>query len=213
MSEQISMKAVERRVFRTAFQDGLWDIFIGCVVLMFAVAPFLSRAGLGDFWSSAVFVPFWGLLSLVLYIVRRRVVTPRIGVVKFGWPRRRRLLWFTVGMLVLSSVSLVLALLAARNLDAPWWVHTLRFGLVMLGGFVLTGFFLDFTRLYLYGVLLALAPLLGEWLYRQLGVPHHGYPITFGAATGIILAIGLIKLVRLLRRYPAPTEGLFPEGV
>ncbi|MFC1935998.1 hypothetical protein ACFLX9_04540, partial [Chloroflexota bacterium] len=60
MSQRISLKEAERRAFTKAFQDGLWDILIGCIVLLWAIAPFLSTR-MGDFWSSAVFLPFWGL--------------------------------------------------------------------------------------------------------------------------------------------------------
>ena len=57
MSRQLSLKEAERKAFRTKYDDGLWDILLGCFFSMFAIAPFLS-ASLGDFWSSAVFVPF-----------------------------------------------------------------------------------------------------------------------------------------------------------
>jgi len=76
MSESLDTKEAERKAFVSYFQDGLWDIGIGGVLLMFVIAPFLS-ASLGDFWSSAVFVPFWGVLFIVLWILRRRVVRPR----------------------------------------------------------------------------------------------------------------------------------------
>ncbi|MGB3715920.1 MAG: hypothetical protein WA996_15950 [Candidatus Promineifilaceae bacterium] len=48
MSQKISLKEVEGNVFKSAFQEGLLDIFIGSVILMFAIAPFLSPY-LGDF--------------------------------------------------------------------------------------------------------------------------------------------------------------------
>ena len=52
MSGKLSLKETERRVFQSAFQDGLIDIAIGCVFVTFVVAPYLSPY-LGDFWSSA----------------------------------------------------------------------------------------------------------------------------------------------------------------
>lgn len=58
MSQQISLKEAERKAFRSKYNDGLWDILLGCFFLMFAVAPYLSPT-LGDFWSSVAFVPFW----------------------------------------------------------------------------------------------------------------------------------------------------------
>ena len=50
----ISIKEADRQVFRSSYDDGLVDIFLSSVVLMWAVAPSLSLY-LGDFWSSAIF--------------------------------------------------------------------------------------------------------------------------------------------------------------
>lgn len=206
MSQNINLKEIERKAFRSYFDDGLWDIFIGCIVLMFAVGPFLSRR-LGDFWSSAVFIPFWALVYLAIRLVRKYVVTPRIGVVKFGPWRTAKLLKFNVVIFVVLLVGLVLGILSARSYAEPGWIYTARFGLIILVGFSVAAYFLDFTRLYLYGALIALSPLVGEWLYVQVKAPHHGYPITFGTTAGIIILTGLVQFIRCLRDYRLPMEG------
>jgi hypothetical protein len=76
MSLQMSLKQVEQKVFKSAFEDGLWDVLIGCIGLEFAIGPFFSRS-LGDFWSAAVFVPFWALVFVAIWLVRKYVVRPR----------------------------------------------------------------------------------------------------------------------------------------
>ncbi len=206
MSHNVNLKKIERKVFTIAFQDGLWDIFIGCVVLMFAVAPFLSTIGLGDFWSSVVFVPFWALVYLIIWLIKKFVVTPRIGVVKFGPSRKVKLSRFLVMAIVVGIAGLILGILSAHISDAPGWMYVTTFGLLVLIGFSVAAYFMDFARLYLYGVLIALSPLVGEWLYIQAGVLHHGFPITFGTTAGIIILVGLIKLTLLLRDHPIPRE-------
>lgn len=206
MSHNISLEKIERKVFTTAFQDGLWDIFIGCIVLMFAVAPFLSTIGLGDFWSSAVFIPFWALVYLIIWLIKKFVVTPRIGVVKFGPSRKVKMSRFLVMATVVGIVGSILGILSAHINDAPGWVYVTTFGLLVLIGFSVAAYFMDFARLYLYGVLIALSPLVGEWLYIQVGALHHGFPITFGTTAGIIILVGLIKLTLLLRDHPIPKE-------
>jgi hypothetical protein len=65
MSPQISLKEAERKVFKTTQNDGLWDIFLGCFLLIFVIAPYLSGT-LGDLWSSVVFLPFWALVYLAI---------------------------------------------------------------------------------------------------------------------------------------------------
>lgn len=202
MSQRISLKEAERKVFASALGDGLWDILIGCLILMFAVAPFLSPS-LGDFWSAAVFVPFWALVYLATWLIRKHVVRPRIGVVKFGSWRRARLTRFSVMMLVLFLGSFVLGIVSALRFDAmPSWTFTASFPLIVLAGFSLTAWFLSAPWLYVYGALFALSPLVGEWLYRHLNVPHHGYPVTFGISAGVPILVGLAKLIRLVRAHP-----------
>jgi uncharacterized membrane protein len=212
MSQGMSLNEAERKVFRSGFQDGLVEIMLGCVVLMFAVGPYLSPY-LGDFWSSAIFLPFWAAAFGLLWLVKRQVVTPRIGVVEFGAWRKTRLLRFNVLMFVACTVVLILGILSALSFGAvPGWTHVAQFSLMILIAFCVTAYFLDFSGLYLYGVLIALAPLVGEGLYVYFGVPHHGYPVTFGLTTAILVLAGLGKLIRLLRTYPLPDDGAPQEA-
>jgi len=211
MSQHISLKEAEQKVFVSAFADGLWDIMIGCFFLIFAIGPFLSRS-LGDFWSSAVFVPFWALAYLVAWVIRKHVVRPRIGVVRFGPWRKVRLIRFLVAMLVVFTMTFALGIFSALRFGTvPGWVHVAGFSLIVLSTFSLTAAFLRFTWLYIYGALIALSPLVGEWLYRHLGVPHHGYPVAYGVSAGLPLLVGLLKLIHLLRAYPISNHGSRPE--
>jgi hypothetical protein len=207
MGSPISLKEAERKVFKTSFDDGLWDILVGCIFLQFAIAPLLS-ASLGDFWSSAVFLPFWGLVFFIILQVRKIVVRPRIGVVRYGAVRRTRLLRFTVVMLCLNFFSLFLGSLAGAFFGAvSGWVINTVFGLLLLNFFSITAYFLDMPRFYLYGIITALSPLVGEFLYTVYKVPHHGYPVTFGISSMVMIMTGLVIFVRLLRDNPLPVEG------
>jgi len=212
MSEKISLKEAERKVFRTTFQDGLWDVLIGCFLLQFVIAPYLSPS-LGDFWSSAVFLPFWALVFGVIWLLRKYVVTPRVGVVKFGPARKTRMIKFNVVMLITSTVALILGLVASLSWASMiGMVYPAVFGLITLVGFSIAAYFLDFSRLYAYGILIALAPFAGEWLYVNMKVPHHGFPVTFGFVSATSIFIGLGMFFRFLRAYPIPTNGIFSNG-
>jgi len=206
MSELISLKDAERKAFRIAYDDGLWDVLLGCFFLMFVIAPYLSNS-LGDFWSSAVFLPFWALVYLAVTLIRRYVVAPRIGVVKLGRARMAKLTTFTSVMLILNGIALMLGILAAVSIGSvPGQLIGIIFGLILLLGFSLAAYWLDFGRLYVYGLLVGLSPAVGEWLWARGYAAHHGFPITFGTAAGIMLLVGLAFFVRLLRSNPIPTE-------
>jgi hypothetical protein len=203
MTGNINLKEADRKIFRSSFDDGLVDIFIACVVIMFAVAPLLN---LGDFWSSAVFLPFWGLAYLVLRWVRKNVVKPRTGFVKFGPIRRKKLNIFSGVMLTLNIIFLILGMATPLMPVRLWWLSTIWFSVIMLISFSLAGYFLDIPRFYFHGVMLALAIPVGEWLYRTYNFPHHGYPVVFGVVTGAIFITGVVKLITLLSENPLPTE-------
>jgi hypothetical protein len=211
MSESVSLKEVEKKVFTATHNDGLWDILLGCFVLMFAIAPLLS-ASLGDFWSSAVFLPFWGLVFLVIRWMRKHVVAPRIGVVKFGRARMARLRKFSIVMLAVNVIALILGFIAASNVGkiSGHAVVPLS-GLIFLVGFSAAAHFLDFGRLYLYGLLIGLSPIVGEWLWAHHKASHHGFPLTFGVTAAVMILVGLVLLVRLLRANPVPVEGVASE--
>jgi hypothetical protein len=202
MEQKIDLKQLERKAWTSFYDDGLGDIFVGCVILIFALAPMLSRVGLGDFWSSAVFLPFLALVLMVIVLLRKRVVIPRIGLVSFGRARKKRLLKFNVLMFVVLSAGFVLGLVSLRGGVAQAWVHNLRFIAIVLMCFGLAAYFLGFVRLYIYGILIALAIPVGEWLWTNMGVPHHGFPITFGVSAGVIIVTGIILFLRMLGKSP-----------
>lgn len=208
MEKKISLKETEREVYRRACSDGLWDVLVGCYFLTFAIAPFLSPS-LGDFWSSALLLPICGVILFAIWLIRRHVITPRIGRVQFGPQRKGRLTRFSIVMLAFNVVVFVLSLLSAGSVGiTSRETMTMGFGFILLAGFSLAGYFLDFSRLYLYGLLLGISPPLGEWLFAQGRASHHGFPITFGTVSAVMIIVGLTLFVRLLRQNPLPTDAV-----
>ena len=204
MSQKISLKEAERKAFRFTFQDGLWDIFISFFPLQFAIGPLLSPI-MGDFWSSAIFLPVWGLAYLAIWLVRKYVVKPRIGMVKYGSARRLRLARFTLIMLLGNLAIFALGIVVYVNFATLSGVLiAVILGLFWLIGFSMAAYFLDYPRLYFYGLLLSVSPLVGEWLYSTYGVAHHGFPVTFGFSAGVMILSGLVTFVRFLRDNPLP---------
>ncbi|MEJ2265539.1 MAG: hypothetical protein P8X95_19020 [Anaerolineales bacterium] len=131
---------------------------------------------------------------------------------KFGPARKTKLAKFTIVMLVVNIVALILGSVAAMSFGSvPGQMISTIFGLILLIGFSMAAYFLDFNRLYIYGLLVGLSPLVGEWLYTHGKATHHGFPITFGTSAGIMILVGLALFLRLLRNNPAPLEGIPSE--
>jgi MFS family permease len=205
MSTNKTLRAVDRKLFKTYFEDGLVDIFLAAWVLMFAIGPLLSGT-LGDFWSSVVFLPFWGVVYLILRYIRKRVISPRIGSVKWGAMRTKKLRVGIIVMMVINLVFLGLGIVSFLIPIGSGWAMSIRFGVMMLIIFSAAGFMLDFNFLYVYGVLAALAMPVGEWLYQKAGFSHHGYPVVFGCLAGIMFVRGLVTFITFLKTNPDQVE-------
>lgn len=202
------LAAAERNAFRSVVDTGLWDIMLASVVAMFAIAPLLS-ARLGDFWSSAIFLPFWAVVYLILHFVRGRFVVPRVGVVRFGPPRVRRLRRFGVILLAVNVVSLAVGAIAATSATGPRsWAFPIAFAASVLALFSLFAYAYELPRFFAYGVSIVVGIAVGEWLWRGGYVSHHGFPAVFGTIAIVIAATGIAKLARLLSHRPPAMTGV-----
>jgi hypothetical protein len=202
------LRELERRTFRKATDDGLWDILISSFVAAFAIGPLLSET-LGDLWSSAIFLPIWLALSLAARVVRSRILAPRLGTVRMGADRRRRMHRLGVALLCVNIVACAIGIAVAigaqqGRIDLEGLGFPLMFSLVILAVFSFVAYAVSIPRYALYGLILAIAPLLGEWLWRHDLASHHGYPIVFGVAAAVIFTVGVARLAVLVRRHPLP---------
>ena len=198
------LERLERSTFLSVADTGLWDMFLAGVMSMLAFGPLLS-VHLGDFWSSAVFIPVWAVALFAMYQVKKRVIQPRLGIVEFGPTRVRRLRGLGWIMLVLNLIALVGGALAATgDVGGLGWGVPISLSLTLLLGCSLFALFLQIPRVFAYGILLAAAPLVGEALFQRGYATHHGFPVVFGTCAAIILVSGIVRFVRFL---PPPVLG------
>jgi hypothetical protein len=198
------LKKLERATFLATADTGLWDIFLASILAMFAIAPHLS-VHLGDFWAAGVFLPVYALLLWGMHLVKTRVIQPRIGMVEYARPRQRRLKSLGVIMLVVNVVALVLGLVAAY-----WFpmgqgaIVPIYLSVILLLGFSTAAFLLGVPRVFFYGLMVAAAPPIGEFLFQRGYATHHGFPVVFGICALVILIAGIVRFVRFL---PPPVQG------
>ena len=210
MSPNINLKELERKAWTSYFQDGLWDIYLGLLLLAMAIGALLSDIGVPGAWHMTIYGTLMVLSMLVLWASKKFITVPRMGRVKFGPKRKAKLNWVRVVLLlsVLVEAGVFVAGLAMRGnrleqlsvaffFPAAWVVNAIVV-------FSLGAYFLDFNRLYLIGVLYALPVPLDILFHKFASMDLTFFAI--GVPAIVILIVGLVMLVRFLRDYP-----LLPE--
>lgn len=210
MSQNINLKEIERKAWSAFYQDGLWDIFLGLLLLAMAISALLSDIGASQPLQYGTLIALEALAILVLLVAKRLITVPRMGRVKFGPKRRRKLSKVSV-ILAISALLGVAFFLAAQAItgNLSKWM-TLEF--IFPAGWVvncivifsLMAYFLDFSRLYVIGLMYAIAVPL-DIVQREFTSIDLTFA-AFGAPAAIILLMGAVVFIRFLRDYPLLTE-------
>ena len=206
-----NLKVAERNIFRSFHQDGLWDIYIGCVAASMAV---LANPGSGEqFTAPRLIIYLVGMLaSSVLLMAGKKFITlPRLGQVKFGPQRKRRLLtlaWVLGGIVALQAGIVLFSTLlwkdpslagklglSTANQSAEHLLVSVLSALFVGPSMALLAYFNDFTRGYYIAAVLSLVVFSLVFFNQPL-------PILIGAA--LILIPGVYQLIRFLREHPLP---------
>ena len=206
MSQTINLRELERKAWSSVFQDGLWDIYLGLLLLAMAFEALLSDVGFSESWGMATCIGLDVLAMLVLWAGKKIITVPRMGRVKFGPKRKTRLTWviFVLFISVLVGAGVFLAASAMCG-SRPGWLNAAFFAPAVwvvnaIVVFSLGAYFLDFSRLYLVGVMYAL-PVPLDIMFRKLTDVDLSF-MAFGVPAAVILFVGLVMFVRFLREYP-----------
>ncbi|MBN1313627.1 MAG: hypothetical protein JXB30_19650 [Anaerolineae bacterium] len=208
MSEKVSLKELEGKAWRSVFQDGMWDIFLGLLLVAMAVNAWMSDSGLAENIRTGVYIGLEIVAMGVLWAGKRFITVPRMGRVKFGKGRRSRKLWVTlvVGLSALLGVVVfqitqtmgnsVSFQSAMRTFFPAFWAA----GCIVF--FSLGAYLLDFSRLYLIGILYALPVPTDHLLHRLFGLDLSSLAFGLPGLTAVVM--GLVVMIRFMREYPIP---------
>lgn len=207
MTKAIDLKAIERKAWRSFFQDGLWDIYLGLLLIALGVNAYISTyAGVSEGTSLLILVGLEIGAMLVLWVGKRFITAPRIGRATFGKKRKRRLtiVRLLLGLSVLFGLLMFVVAVMAMEQPPAWLVPEIVFpaawSINALVLFSLGAYFLEFKRLYLHGVLFALPVPVDFYLMvvHDIKIAYWA----FGIAGLIGVVVGLVVFFRFLRDYP-----------
>lgn len=210
MPEKLNLRELERKAWRSFYDDGLWDIYLGLLLGLMGISGLLDRSNLTEDAGIMIYIGLLVLVMLAFWAAKRFITVPRIGRVKFG--RERKVRRFKTVLVLFASVvfGLVAMLLAttARHDAADFLLRAIiptLWAVNMLVVFGAMGYFLDYQRLYFIGLMYAITVPLDEIFITLTGL-RIGLFLFFGFGS-LIVAVGLFYLLRFLRNYPVIKEG------
>jgi MFS family permease len=209
---------IERRTWQRYSESGLTDIFMGAILLGSSVAAIMLRGDLPAPWPLVVYFALVVPFLVIFHGINHYVILPRQGRIRPGTSATSRRRKATIAGFASVGVTALLVILTVgirgRGFEGtPSEVSVVRVvaPLVMTASillfFGLTAYFLDYTRMYLIGILYAIG-VGGIMLYVIEGI-QAAIAATIGAVA-FILVMGTIILIRWIRSHPVPitTEGL-----
>ncbi len=209
MTQNIDLKDLEKKAWRSTFQDGLWDIYFGLLFMGMGIYTIPQLFGLEDTFSLILILMIWNFSAFGLFFIGKKLITiPRIGFVRFGKKRiikKVKLAIFLFFMVGLNVIFLFLPF-SGLNIRLNAFTTMLIIGtLFIMLPICVVAYFLQFERLYIIAIMGGLGLSLAELLRPIVGSPLHSI-ITFCTLGGIITAWGIVLFVRFLKEYPSPKK-------
>jgi hypothetical protein len=208
--KQWNFKTLEKKAFRSFFKDGIYDVFLGSILLSFGLPLILNEFGLLDYVTITMpmLIPLvLNIGALAFFIIGKKyITTPRLGIVRFGETRKRKMkhvkLLLVISVLI-GVITFFLSLLKVLPIGGESGVPlaSVIFGIQALIVFSLAAYFMDFARLYLYAFLFAVSMPVTFWLKKNTDLTYPSL-LVFSLTAVPMLIVGWILFVRFLRQYP-----------
>ena len=193
MQKDADLRKLIRRTYLSFFQDGLWDIFLGLFILGWGVGMLTDMAYLVGGWFICFYFIIWGLKRWLTY--------PRIGYVKLGDREQKIRMGISIVLGIMVLIGLVFAIAFITD-ERPQWLMD-YFPLLFSGmlAVVVSGISLSLGayRFLVYAVMIFVAGSIHQWSDIE-------WAYTFIGAGSLIGLIGVIVLIRFVRRYPKQSE-------
>ncbi len=217
MADKLSLKQLEAKAWKSVYNDGIWDIYLGLLLMTMAINTRIARTGLSEGAVMGIYIAMTVVAMGVLFAGKRLITVPRLGRVKFGERRKiqikRTRLILTASVLV--GIIAFLVTVYVLKFRPAWFNFEVMIGTLwvvnVLAVFGLAGYWLQFRRLYLIGAMYAISVPLDMFVTKTFDIDIALY--TFGIPALVILVVGTVVLVRFVRSTPPlPPVDMAEEG-
>ena len=208
MSENIEiqnendLKELERKTFLIYYQDGLWDMLLGLTLIAFGIGMALYDL-LPRILNSLFGLIIWSIGFVGFLLAKSYLIRPRMGIVKYRSERKMQLkviLIITIVCVILTITALILTITDTFNFAKLGIGIAVIFGVMPFLIFGSMAYLMNYYRLFIHAGIFSVAIFLNEIL-SQFGYGLIGN-ICFGSGGLIILVIGIVYLVKFLKKYP-----------
>jgi len=195
MATKQTLAPLERKVFRSYWQDGMIDILAGISSIL------IGLGWLVDLFPITLGVP---VLAITAWIgIRRKVTEPRLGHVSFSSKRRRDMIHGWIAVLSLGLVvggNLVTRIwIGGSHSSASQWFAPAIPAMIVAAMSLSCAAALGLWRFVFYGVIFAAS---GLAIAEVRAEPWWGLVVG-----GVMVACcGGILLLRFLRTFPVPMQ-------
>ena len=200
MEQKINLKQLEKKSAAGVFETGIVDIGIGLVFIVSSLAMIFDD--IRYYIDLFYIVPVAFIILAVKYIAQ-----PRMGIVNLARRRVRKTRLMMISITTFLVIMVTLTYFGNTNTVSeivnPRWIIS---GIIFLIC-VAVAFFMNFDRMYLYAFLLAGAFYLSEEIRENHWIISEG-GYAYLIASILLLIIGLIYLIKFLKKYPLHEEGV-----
>lgn len=204
MNVNPDLDKLEKKTATVLYQDGILDMSLGLALIVYGVAAIPYDIWPIQWTVLGMFL-IYALFATPLFLVQIYVTKPRIGTVKYKPSRKKKKLGMMIFTSILLIANIVLFILISQGLlqfSGNDFVIAAMFGVVTFFLYVLMAYFMDFSRLYVIGILFSLGVFFMQF-FAVLELPLIGRISAMGFGL-IIIAIGAVYLYRFLKKYPKP---------
>ena len=209
ITENIDLKGIEKKAWRSTLEDGILDIYFGISVLGLGMGMTLSPV-LPNPFNKFIPLIFIGIGLFFFLTAKKYITQPRLGKVKFGFKRKGRklktLIVLAINLIILLILFLIRFINPELSLEFPGYLDVLILGLLFITAPVFfAAYFLQYPRFYFIGLLVGLSFFLSDLFSFFIPEPFDTL-VAFSIVCGIIIFMGLVSLLKFVRKYPLPKE-------
>ena len=202
MKNNITGKTLERKTFRILYRDGIFDLAMGSMLIIYSINMYLDINNIiAPIIIRILILPVVIVLAAIKILFTRK----RIGYVRFKRSRnKKKLIGFIVATsaLIFTTVIYILAVKGKMNAtDQNEWLHLLIEFIFLISVFFLLAYYTEYNKFYIIGLAMGFGSPVSIYLEPYLGTRYYGLALVFIEGT-FLLASGIILLIIFLNKFP-----------